>query len=236
MKSPFSNKTGRLPLSSQIAEMLMRDVQSGVIPDGERLPPERIMAKDMGIAIGTLRKALAELEQQGVLLRVHGSGNYVTHPLDFVNVYALFRLERLNGPAKPTAALLSVDTLDKPSTSTLPGEHAKAHRFRRVRYLDDFAAALEEIWLDASCAEAIDKSLVSDSLYRFYTEHLGVRITRAEDRVSVARLPEWSPAPFSDRSVTHWGFIERVSQDQHGEIVEFSRTWFDPDEVRFVAR
>lgn len=236
MKTQFSNKTGRLPLSSQIAEMLMRDVQSGVLPDGERLPPERTMAKELGIAIGTLRKALAELEQQGVLLRIQGSGNYINHPLDFVNVYALFRLERREGPGKPTAQLLSVDTVDKPPLTSLPTGHTMAHRFRRVRYLDDFAAALEEIWLDGHCAQSIDVALVSNSLYRFYTEHLGLRITRAEDRVSVATLPEWAPEVLSERNISHWGYIERVSQDQHGQIVEYSRTWFDPDDVRFVAR
>ena len=52
----------------------------GSIPtkeDGERLLPERTLAKSLNISVGTLRKALKDLEQKGALFRKHGSGNYV---------------------------------------------------------------------------------------------------------------------------------------------------------------
>lgn len=223
-------------MSGQIAEMLVRDIHTGVLPDGERLPPERSMAQKLGIAVGTLRKALAELEQQGLLSRVQGSGNYINHPLDVENVYALFRLEKINGPAKPTAQLLSVEKIDKPDDLPLPGKCAHAFRFTRIRSLDNMIAALEEIWLDGRLADEIDVSTVGNALYRFYNDHLDLRIIRAEDRVGVAQLPDWAPEPFINKQISHWGFIERLARDQDGLIAEYSRTWFDPTTVRFVTR
>ena len=41
--------------------MLIRDIAAGRLSEGERLPPEREMAAELGIAVGTLRQALADL-------------------------------------------------------------------------------------------------------------------------------------------------------------------------------
>ena len=68
-----------LPKHVEIAESLIRRIRAGVISDGARLPTEREMAAAQGVAVGTLRKALAILEGQGLLDRVQGSGNYVRH-------------------------------------------------------------------------------------------------------------------------------------------------------------
>jgi len=131
---------------------------------------------------------------------------------------------------------LSVEKTQRPAALPPVGRCQHAFRFRRVRKLDDQASALEEIWLDGRFTQSIDQSLITDSLYSFYHAHLGLRITRAEDRVSVATLPVWAPHVLSNSGVSHWGFIERLSRDQDGVIAEYSNTWFDPEKVCFVAR
>lgn len=228
--------TGSVPLANQISELLIREIHAGILPDGERLPPERQMATRLGIAVGTLRKALALLEQQGLLHRVQGSGNYIHNKPDADNVYALFRLELVSGPATPSASLISVRCMNKAAYVPDIGDDKQAFRFRRIRKLDQMHAALEEIWLDGRYAPSIDPKSVPDSLYQYYRDQLGIRITRAEDRVSVAQLPSWAPVSFSSRSAKAWGFIERISRDHNGLLAEYSRTWFDPEHVRFVAR
>ena len=66
-----------LPVYIQISEMLMREIIAGRLSDGERLLPERHLAKSLNISVGTLRKSLKDLEQKGALIRRHGSGNYI---------------------------------------------------------------------------------------------------------------------------------------------------------------
>lgn len=236
MPENYPETLGRVPLVSQITEMLVREIKTGILPDGERLPPERAMAERLNISVGTLRKALKALESRGLLTRVQGSGNYVNNALDEDNIYALFRLELTTGPATPSARLLSVKRLKKPGYLPDIGQSPTAFRFRRIRTLDSMDAALEEIWLDARHAEHIEASTVPASLYRFYRDTLGLRITRVEDRVSVASLPDWAPNSLADRQPVSWGFIERLARDQHGEPAEYSRTWFHPEQVRFVSR
>ena len=232
----MSPETSSLPIYMQTAEMLIREVSSGRLIDGEKLPPEREMAGDLGIAVGTLRKALDDLEAKGFLERVHGSGNYIRHNPDAAGVYAFFRLEKLDGGGLPTADILEAKRLKKPSDLPTFGQSDQAHRIRRVRRLSGLASAMEEIWLDGRWAKTIRAEDLSESLYYYYQRSLGLLIARVEDRVGLAPLPVWSLSEIGMRKGEVAGFVERFGRAGDGEIVEYSRTWFNPDRVRYVAR
>lgn len=225
-----------LPVHQQISEMLIREIAAGRMIDGEKLPPEREMAAGLGVAVGTLRKALAELGRKGLLERVQGSGNYVRSKAEVDSVYALFRLELTEGGGLPTATVLSVDRLAKPGDFPTFGTSGEGHRIRRLRSLGGKPAAVEEIWLDGSFAASIDTGELSDSLYLYYRKALGIWISRAEDRVGVGTVPAWAPAGFGLPSGSAVGFIERIGWTQDGASAEFSRTWFDHTVARYVAR
>jgi len=225
-----------LPKYVQISEMLIRDIAAGRLVDGTRLPPERDMADGMGISVGTLRKALGTLAKKGLLERVQGSGNYIRARPTVSSVYALLRLERIAGGGLPTATLLSVGRHPKPEGAAAFGPSDEGWRFRRLRFLDDRPAALEEIWLDGASAAQIRPADVSESLYLFYRERLGLVIMSATDKVSVAPLPDWGDPRFPMRAGAVAGYVERIGCDPAGRAVEFSRTWFDPSEVIYISR
>jgi len=229
-------KTSALPKFVQLSEMLIREIAAGHLADGARLPPERDMADDLGVAVGTLRKALADVEAKGLLDRVQGSGNYVRHRPAVESVYAFFRLELLKGGGLPTAEVLSVDRLTKPTGFARLGGHAEGHRIRRLRSLDGVLIALEEIWLDGGHRETIQIGDLSESLYHFYRHDLGLVIASVEDRIGVEVLPEWSPQTFHLRAGEPTGYIERVSWTATKQPAEFSRTWYDAKCANYISR
>lgn len=230
------SRPGALPLYQQIAELLIRDIAAGRLVDGERLPPERDMAAGLGIAVGTLRQALKSLTEKGLLVRVQGSGNYVRAQTDPASVYALFRLELATGGGLPTARILSVDRLPKDPALPPFGRHAEGHRIRRLRFLSGTVAAVEEIWLDGACADRIGPGDLSESLYLFYRQQLGLWIARAEDSIGQGPCPDWAPAEFPHAAGAPLPQITRIATDQTGASVEASWTWYDPGHVRYVAR
>lgn len=160
--------TGDLPKYIQISELLIRDIQAGRLLDGERLPPERDMARSMGISVGTLRKALAVMTEKGLLQRLQGSGNYVRRKEDQQSIYAFLHLELTEGGGLPTAEILSVDTMVKPADLPEFGSSDRGHRIRRFRRLSGRPAAIEEIWLDGSYIDKLRADQLSESLYLFY--------------------------------------------------------------------
>lgn len=224
-----------LPLYLQISETLIREIAAGRLVDGERLPPERELARQYGTTVRTLRKSLSELEAQGMLERIQGSGNYVRATQSGRSVYSMFRLELPGGGGLPTADILSVHDMEKPADLPGFGTSQRGTRIRRLRYLDDIVIAVEEIWLDGD-AGRVDPAKLSESLYHYYQKQLGFWIRRAEDRVSVGVVPDWAPDDFGKPAGTTVGYIERLSWSQERTPVEFSRTWFDPDQSIYIQR
>lgn len=231
----MGNEAYALPKYVQASETLIRDISAGRLRDGERLAPEREMAASMGIAVGTLRKALSELETRGLIERIQGSGNYVRHRPEASGLYAFFRLERLEGGGLPTADLLDVRRMEKPEGLPEFGRAAHAFRIQRLRRLSAQPVALEEIWLDGVWADEVALSNLSESLYLFYRRSLKLWITSAEDRIGIAPVPEWGRSldVFAGETA---GYVERWSRTDANEIAEYSRTWFNTDRARYVSR
>ena len=137
-------QSSALPKYVQTAELLIREIAAGRLADGARLPPERDMAGDLDISVGTLRKALNDLTDRGLLERVQGSGNYVRHKAEAAGVYAFFRLELVDGGGLPTADILSVDRMKKPDDLPNFGRSDEGHRIRRLRRLSGVPAGFHQ--------------------------------------------------------------------------------------------
>lgn len=225
-----------LPLHVQISEMLIREIQAGRLVDGQRLEPERVMAKRLGIAVGTLRKALADLTDKGMLVRVQGSGNYVKARADVESVYAFYRVELHRGGGLPTAEVLSVTRMIKPDYLPKFGKSSQAHRIRRMRRLSGTPAVLEEIWLDGSYAQALDRMTMSESLYLYYREKLGLWISEAEDSLRVDSVPDWGPKAYGLSPGAPALLVTRKSISRDGDVAEVSHNWINTDVARYVAR
>ena len=64
-------------LYQQLADSLRDKIYEGQYAFGDKLPSERSLAEKFGISHLTVRKALAILEEEGMLLRVQGKGTFV---------------------------------------------------------------------------------------------------------------------------------------------------------------
>ena len=234
MDAKLLNATS-LPLYLQLSEFLIREIAAGRLSDGDKLPPEREMAAQYKTTVTTLRKALAVLQNKGLLERIHGSGNYVRQAEQVDSVYSMFRLELVNGGGLPTSKLVELREMSKPVDLPAFGLSEMATRIRRLRFLDAKLIAVEEIWLDRDAGEVKQEQL-QDSLYRYYKMQLGFWISRAEDRVSIGRTPDWSPQDFGVAAGQSTGFIERFSWAQTPVPVEYSRTWFDTTKAVYIQR
>lgn len=64
----------------RIADDLRHQIQSGDLAPGTRLPSETQLAAHYQVGKPTLRHALALLQNQGLLEKRHGIGNFIRHP------------------------------------------------------------------------------------------------------------------------------------------------------------
>ncbi|WP_299939244.1 PLP-dependent aminotransferase family protein [uncultured Nitratireductor sp.] len=68
---------GTGPLYVRLADQIERDIESGRLASGTKLPPQRNLAYDIGVTIGTVSRAYALLRQRGLVSGEVGRGTYV---------------------------------------------------------------------------------------------------------------------------------------------------------------
>lgn len=224
-----------LPLYIQICELLEREIAAGHFRAGDRLPPESQLAKNLGVAVGTLRKSLAELETRGRLVRRQGSGTYVASnneaQLSAKSIYEFFRLELMRGGGLPTAVITDFQKVSMPQYF-----EGVSYRVRRLRSLNSIPIAVEEIYFNANHQSNLKVEDIGEALYWFYKENLGFWITSVEDRIGIAPVPSWSPSVFTPAIGSLCPYIERVSKSNKNIIEEYSMTWFDAKHARYINR
>ncbi|MGW2273945.1 GntR family transcriptional regulator [Streptomyces yangpuensis] len=76
-----------------IADDLRHQISSGHFKSGERLPAETQLATHYKVSTSTVRNALALLQAEGLVDKIHGSGNFVRRPLR--------RITYIGGAAEP---------------------------------------------------------------------------------------------------------------------------------------
>ena len=62
----------------QVAEDLANEITSGRLAPGAKLPTEVEISEQYGVSRVTVRRAVGELAERGLLARVHGRGTYVS--------------------------------------------------------------------------------------------------------------------------------------------------------------
>ena len=69
-----------IPKYQSISNDLRRRISDGEIAPGERLTAQHALAQEYGVTVMTLRQALADLETEGLVHAVKGSGTFVSEP------------------------------------------------------------------------------------------------------------------------------------------------------------
>ena len=79
-------------LSSSVVRQIEQLILRGILRPGERLPPERDLAERLGVSRPSLRDAIADLSERGLLTSRAGSGVFVAEVLGSAFSPALIQL------------------------------------------------------------------------------------------------------------------------------------------------
>lgn len=113
-----------LTLKEQLCANLLSSIRRGQYATGDKLPSEHELECAFGVSRVTVRAALDELVQQGVLVKRQGKGTFVQAPTYRESIFSSgsFTDTCMRLGAAPSTAILSV--------GTVPAERAIAERLR----------------------------------------------------------------------------------------------------------
>jgi GntR family transcriptional regulator len=166
----------REPLYATIAGRAEARIRAGEWAPGDRLPPERELCGDLGVSRATLRQALAELEQRGLVSRHQGRGTFVTRPrvqADLAGLFSYGEALRARGLHPVTrvrsAAVVEAGRAIATELGVLPGDPVV--HLERIRMVEAEALILESSHLPAAAFPGLEtRDLACRSLYRVLRE------------------------------------------------------------------
>lgn len=68
----------RIPIYLQIMEQIKKDIVSGKLKGGDKMPSVRVLAKELQVNVNTVQRVYQELEREEVLFAQRGIGSFVT--------------------------------------------------------------------------------------------------------------------------------------------------------------
>ena len=83
----FLDYHSRTPIYEQIKEQIVLDISRGVLKKDDQLPSLRQLSAQLGLNINTVKRALSELEAQGVIYTIAGKGVFVSGDAESKNIF-----------------------------------------------------------------------------------------------------------------------------------------------------
>ena len=184
------DRSSPIPLYHQLAEQLTAAVESGRLGPGDAFENELALAERLDLSRPTVRRAIAELVDRGLLVRRRGVGTTVASQVihrrdELTSLYDDMERKGL----RPSTRVLRVehDQLNPAAAEALGLAPETPLAFvERLRYAGDIPAALMHNWLPPQLADVLDGDLATSGLYGLLRAR-GVRPVIAHQTIGARR-------------------------------------------------
>ncbi|QGF23442.1 GntR family transcriptional regulator [Raineyella fluvialis] len=224
-------KLGAVPKYSQLeAELRARAAALG---PGEPIESERSLMETYGVSRATVRRAIADLVNDGVLVSLAGQGTFVAEAKVQTNLHlASFTQDMTQRGRVPSTAVLSM-RLAEPDARAAEyfGTGAPAWHLERVRCADGEPMALEDQWIDPRIAPDLGTKDLRGSTYAIFAEDYDAPVDAAEQTMWATTADE-RLAEILDIEVGQAVLVFDRWSSSRGRPVESVRSWYRADRYR----
>ncbi len=235
------DKNSPIPAYYQIMNHLREKIEEGDYPVNSTVPPERELVEMYQVSRMTVRQAIAELVNEGILVRRKGIGTFVAPPKieQKLNSLTSFTEDMAHRGMKAGGHILSFKELAPDSTIrkilSLSVEDTVFESVR-LRLADEEPMALETTTLVASLCPGLKREdLENQSLYKLLTERWNLQLEYATQSL------EPILAPSHEATILHVApgapllLMYRVTYDQSGRAFEHVKSLYRGDRYKFVT-
>jgi GntR family transcriptional regulator len=227
------------PLYLKLKNMIEDAVVSGRLKHGDALPAERDIADEAAISRVTVRKAIDDLVDQGLLVRRRGSGTFVVKPVPRMQ-QALTRLTSFSEDMRrrgmvPGSRWLDRGIFEPTSEETMTlglAGSARVARLTRLRTANDMPIALERTSLADDMLP--DPDLVENSLYQALAQR-NIRPVRANQRICAVLLKDEETELLGVPPGSAALSVQRIAYLEGGRVMEVSTALYRSDAYDLVA-
>ena len=230
-----------IELKHEHVRRALRELAQQRLSPGDALPGERTLETQYGVSRITIRRAIADLVGEGVLVRVKGKGTFVSHGRVSSDLHlASFHEDMRAAGFTPSTRVVTAHREVPPPEAAAhlglgPGEVAILAR--RLRLAQDAPVSVDESWMPPSLVPDLLERDLEQSLYG-HLAAAGYTVLRAEQTVRAGAAPELIArllqiAPGSPVLVFH---RRSFTGEEHTVPVEYSISTYRSDRYQLSMR
>jgi GntR family phosphonate transport system transcriptional regulator len=225
----------------QIAGTMEREIASGSLAPGARLPTEAELSARFAVNRHTVRRAMEELEGRGLVRIEQGRGSFVAEDvLDYpVGPRTRFSETIRRQNREPQGRMLRIEEV--PAEAHI-AEQLRLRRGRpvilaeRLSLVDGRPIAIGTHWFSTARFPSIAALLAEEASITQVLTRLGVPDFRRQATRIIARMPTPEEATLLEQSRTRPVLVtEAVNVDPQGQPVEVSSGCYASGRVQIVA-
>lgn len=230
------DRTGPVPLYFQVSTRLERAIREGIIPAGARLENEISIGEQLGLSRPTVRRAIQELVDKGLLVRRRGIGTQVvqarlSRPVELTSLHE----DLARSGHSPTTEVLSAERVpaDEAIAEQLrvaPG--TEILRIRRLRSADGTPMAVLVNYLPPELSDFTEEQLATHGLYELFRAR-GITIKIANQTIGARRTEGDEHELLDIAKGSPLLTMDRVAFDQSGAVIEAGHHCYRPDLYSF---
>lgn len=226
------------PLHHQLKESLAQQIVSGRWAAGIALPSENELCRHFAVSRGTLRRALADLAQQGLVDRRQGRGTFVAAAKFEGNILASYAFYRSGAIAHDRDSRV-IQCRRRPAPAELrrildldPGEGI--YEIQRVQMMRGVPITLATSFFPASLCPGLEKhDLAHTLLYSLLEREYGVVFLRAEELLEPVLADDYVASQLAIRPGTPVFLVERRSRGHGDRVRELRRSYMRGDRYKY---
>ncbi|WP_432494787.1 GntR family transcriptional regulator [Kineococcus auxinigenes] len=220
------DRSSPVPLYFQVARQIEQAIEGGKLPPGSRLENEITLADRLGLSRPTMRRAIQQLVDKGLLVRKRGVGTQVVHgqvtrPVELTSLHDDLAA---NGQ-RPATQVLVHEVVPAPgevAACLAVAEDSPVLHLRRLRLSADEPLAVLENWLPEQFTDLAETSLAERGLYQLLRSR-GVGMRVARQRIGARRATVEECSLLDETRGSPLLTMERTTHDDSGRAVEWGR-------------
>ncbi|MCA1023623.1 GntR family transcriptional regulator [Halobacillus litoralis] len=232
-------KNHPLPMYYQIEEFLKREISEGTFQAGDMIPSERELSERFQVSRMTVRQAVSNMVNDGILYREKGRGTFVAEkkieqPLKGLTSFT--EDMKLRGMTS-ASRLLSFDVMQAPQdiASKLKLEEGEVYAVKRIRFADRQAMAVETSFLPVSLLPDLTEDIVQGSMYEYMEHVLDLTISHARQEIEARAADENEGTELQIEAGAPVLHIERCSYLDNGIPFEVVKSTYRADRYKFIS-
>ncbi|MGB8855782.1 MAG: GntR family transcriptional regulator [Burkholderiales bacterium] len=218
------------PLYDQIKILITQSLIAGEWSPGEAIPSEIELAARYKVSQGTVRKAIDELASENIVVRRQGKGTFVATHTEERTHFRFLRVMNNEGDTPYPDSRVVEFGRGKVSAEVArlidlrPG--APIFSIKRILSYSGKPTILDQICLPAALFKGMTQEKLSSykgSFYSFYESQYGLRMIRAEERLSAVAADKETAAHLGIKTGTPLLCVDRIAYTYGDRPVEWRR-------------